>query len=337
MEKRRFLIVGSNVRNVVESGKKAGFEVFALTNHDDADLELYADGVFLIERKEKRWVRRRAEELSESLNAEVVCGSGYEDLFDESLERILNKRKFYRELDKIGIDYPEFLKSGERGILKPERGGGGEGVIFGSEEKEGYILQRYIEGIPCSVSVLSDGKRARALAVNRMIVGDKRFNADHFKYCGNITPFKTDAEKVLRSVAEELVKYFELSGNVGVDFVLSEKAYVLEINPRFQGSLDSIEWSYNCNLFRMHVDAMEGRIEECKPERYAGRAIVFADREVVINSSPVGNPFFSDIPKRGKRYSRGEAVVSVLSSGSSEKDVFKKLVERKNRFMEMIC
>ena len=60
----RFLIVGSNVRNVVESARKAGFEVFALTEHDDADLRLYAKKVYLIDKKKKENVKKRALEIS---------------------------------------------------------------------------------------------------------------------------------------------------------------------------------------------------------------------------------------------------------------------------------
>lgn len=337
MERERYLIVGSNVRNVAESARKAGYDVYVLTKHGDADLKLYAKGIFKIEDEDREWVRRRALELSEELDAEIIWASGYEELQGRNVERVVNKRRFYAELDRIGIDYPELLSDGERGILKPERGGGGEDVRIGESREKGYILQRYIDGVPCSVSVISTGNEAGGIAVNKMLVGMGEFNAGGFRYCGNITPFQTENARQMIKIAEELVLHFELAGNVGVDFILADRPYVLEINPRFQGSLDSIEWACDCNLFRMHVLAMRGVLSECRVRRYAGRAIAFAEKEIRVKSSPVGNAFFADIPNAGDIYSRGDPLVSILASGGSEEEVMEKLVARKNTFMEMVA
>jgi len=337
MEDRRFLIVGGNVRNVAESARKAGYRVYCLTKHVDADLHLYAEKIFRIEDESHEAVRRRAREISETCNAEIVCHSGYEDLLDRKIERIVNKRKFYRELEKTGIDFPEILSDGELGILKPERGGGGEEIEFSDRTKKGFILQKYIDGTPCSVSVLSSGREAKAISTNAMLVGMEEFNASGFRYCGNITPFITENEREMKAIAEELAVYFELRGNVGVDFILADKPYVLEINPRFQGSLDSIEWAYGINLFRAHLDAISGRFQSWKVRRFAGRAVVFAETDVMVKASPVGNPFFADIPRKGERYRKNDPLVSVLASGNSHEDVLRKLAERKKIYEVIAC
>ncbi len=332
----RYLIVGSNVRNVAESARKAGFEVYALTEHDDADLRIYAKEVYIIDNKDEKAVRKKALEISESFKAEIITASGYETLFNKKLAEVTNKRKFYKKLETLGFDFPELLKDGERGILKPEIVVGVEDISFGEREKKGYILQRFIEGIPCSVSVLSNLKEAKAIAVNKMLIGDRRFNAFQFKYCGNITPFKTEWENRLKKIAEELTLIFELEGNIGVDFILADKPYILEINPRFQGSLDSIEWSSDCNLFKLYIDALEGKIAEIKQRRYAGRAILFTDRDLIIKNSPVGNPFFADIPKEGDYYKKNDPLISILASGKNEVEVIKKLVHRKELARELL-
>ncbi len=337
MEERKFLIVGSNVRNVAESARKAGFQVYCLTEHADADLYLYAEGVFRIKNKSPESVKRTAVQIAETIDAEIIWHSGYEDLADRKIERITNKRWFYRELERIGMDFPEILSNGERGILKPEKGGGGENIRFSDKREKGFILQRYISGIPCSVSVLSSGKKAVSIATNLMLVGMKEFGADGFRYCGNITPFSSQSEREMRSIAEELAVYFELRGNVGVDFILSDKPYVLEINPRFQGSLDSVEWAYGRNLFRAHLDAMKGKFESWKAKRFAGRAILFAKRDTAVISSPTGNSFFADVPCRGKTYRKHDPLVSILASGNDRNDVLKKLLERKTVYEVIAC
>lgn len=337
MERKKFLIVGSNVRNVAESARKAGYEVYVLTKHCDADLRIYSREVFFIEDDSVEWVRKKAIELSERLNAEIVWGSGYEELQGKHVERVVNKKRFYSELDRIGVDYPELLCDGEEGILKPVKGGGGEDIRISNREERGYILQKYIPGVPCSVSVISTEKEARGIAVNRMLVGMKEFNASGFRYCGNITPFQTEMADEMVEIAEELVLYFELTGNVGVDFILADRPYVLEINPRFQGSLDSVEWACDCNLFRMHVLATHGKLTECRVRRHAGRAVIFSDRDIRISSSPAGNPFFADIPEAGVVYRKNDPLVSVLASGKSYNEVLEKLIARKKMYMGMVA
>ncbi len=337
MEERRFLIVGSNVRNVAESARKAGFQVYCLTKHTDADLYLYAMKVIKIEDDSPESVRKMAVEIAEMLESEIIWHSGYEDVTDRKIERVTNKRRFYRELERIGIDFPEILSNGEDGILKPEKGGGGEKIRFSNKKERGYILQKYISGIPCSVSVLSSGKRAMSIANNLMLVGMKEFGAEGFRYCGNITPYPSKFEKEMKSIAEELAVYFELRGNVGVDFILSEKPYVLEINPRFQGSLDSIEWAYGKNLFRAHLNAMNGKFDGWKAKRFAGRAVVFAKKNTAVKRSPIGNSFFADIPCKGEIYRKHDPLVSILASGVDRNDVLKKLLERKKIYEVVAC
>lgn len=337
MEAKKFLIVGSNVRNVAESAKKAGFEVYALTKHVDADLRIYADRIFKIENEGIREVKKKAFEIAESFNAEIVWHSGYEMLSEKRIERIVNKRAFYRELEKAGFNFPEMLTDGERGLLKPEIGGGGEGIRISDKREKGYILQRFVEGIPCSVSVLSTGKEAVSIAFNRILSGDRAFVDKPFKYCGNITPYFHEHEDEMRRIAEELAIYFELSGNIGVDFIVSDDVYILEINPRFQGSLDAIEWATDSNLFRLHLKAMNGELEKIRYRRYAGRAVVFARRDLKVKNSPAGNPFFADVPEKNSEYRKGDPLVSVLASGKNFSEVYSRLVERKSLYEEITC
>jgi len=63
----------------------------------------------------------------------------------------------------------------------------------------------------------------------------------------------------MEALAEELVLEFKLLGSNGVDFLASKKGpVVLEINPRFQGSLDTVEKAMNINLFEAHAGCFRG-------------------------------------------------------------------------------
>lgn len=347
----RVLIVGTNVRNVAESARKAGYEVYALTKYVDADLGIYAEKVERIG-EDREQVRKSVKELAEELNATVILTTGFEDLKVDvevlgcdprEAAKATDKLKFYRILEKAGIPFPELLSLDEAGegktIVKPRRGGGGENVkLYRSDTiPKDFIFQRYIDGIPCSVSLIA-GKEVYAVSVNRILAGWREMNADGFKYAGNFAPLTLDPEmkNKLIETAIETVELFDFYGAVGVDFILADKPYVLEVNPRFQGSLDCVEWSCDINLFRLHMLGVNGKkIDVQKPRRFAARTILFADRRIEIKVSPAGNPFFADIPCRGDIYDKDWPLVSILASSNSENDVLDKILKRRDLFMKM--
>lgn len=335
----KVLLIGTNVRNVASSARRAGYEVYAITKYPDLDLYLYCKEVYSIDKV------KEAEAIAQEKNAKVVLCSNFESfeikaelLCNEpkKVKGIVDKLEFYRTLEKAGIPHPKVLKKPEgKTIAKPRFGGGGEGIKFAEKSEEGYILQEFIEGIPCSVSLLAS-REIVPLACNYVFSGWKEMNAEGFRYSGNLTPLNVQEEqrKMLEKVAIETVELFELRGSIGIDFILADKPYVLELNPRFQGSLDSVEWSLDVNLFSLHVKAFEGRkIERLKPKRFAIRAIYFADRELKIKKDLCGNPFFADIPKGF--YSKGDPLVSILASGGYE-EVFEKVEGRKELFKKLI-
>ncbi|MFO7966436.1 MAG: ATP-grasp domain-containing protein [Archaeoglobaceae archaeon] len=364
MSSNAILVVGTNVRNVAQSARKAGHSVYALTYYDDEDLKLYAEVEKLPE--DKKALKERVEQIAESLGAKVVLSTGYEDLNikDELVlghppreaARVKDKLKFYRTLERAGIPYPPLVDLNEADerleiICKPRMGGGGEKAFIANTGSldplnsleslelldEDYICQRYVEGTVCSVSIMA-GRDKTVVAVNEILVGWKAMNAEGFTYSGNITPLShqlTEVEyKELVRTAIETVELFDLQGSVGVDFIVSDKPYVLEINPRFQASVDSIEWSRDVNMFRLHVDSLEGRrVETPKAKRFASRSILFADRTIEIDKCMTGNPFFADVPSKGV-YRAGDPLISVLCSGNSRKDLVGKTVHRKHLFTQ---
>ncbi len=336
--------MGSNVRNVAESARKAGFDVFAITRYDDSDLRIYAD-VMRVEEFDRDVV----DGVAESLGAPVVLCSGCECLRVRSdvmgtdprvSELVTDKLRFYKTLERAGIPFPELTDEPPM-IAKPRRGGGGVGVRVVSSVDDvprGYICQRYVKGTPCSVSLICGEGYAVPISVNEVLVGLREMNATGFVYCGNVTPLSVEGSKIREIVntALETVELFDLLGSVGVDFILSEKPYVLEINPRFQGSLDSVEWSTDLNVFSLHYKACNGgRVEGVRPKRYACRAVMFAERRMLIRRDLKGNGMFADVPKAGEVIEKGSPVVSILSSGRSREEVLGKVGLYKELFLEL--
>ncbi|MEM2271832.1 MAG: ATP-dependent carboligase, partial [Archaeoglobaceae archaeon] len=127
----KVLLIGTNVRNVASSARRAGYEVYAITKYPDLDLYLYCNEVYSIDKV------KEAEAIAQEKNAKVVLCSNFESfeikaelLCNEpkKVKGIVDKLEFYRTLEKAGIPHPKVLKKPEgKTIAKPRFGGGGEG------------------------------------------------------------------------------------------------------------------------------------------------------------------------------------------------------------------
>ncbi len=321
----KVVVLGCSVRNVAKSAFNAGLKVHAFTDFLDKDLMLYAE----VERFRDV---ERVNEVADDKDTYVILSSGYENVrikgerFQEVNRKILDKLKLCKRLESLGIDFPEVLRENDDGlkVVKRRFGGGGLGVRFydGKVNRDEFV-QRFVEGKPFSiVSLVRDGK-ILFQASNLILSGCEWLNARGFKYCGNLTPFK--APKEAFEIAKEIIEVFDLDGCVGVDFVMAEKPYVLEVNQRFVGSMDTIEMSYDVNLFKV---LLKGKRVYRKPRRVALRCIYYAGRDVLVGNVPLRS-YFSDIPQPGF-YRKGSPLISVLASGSN---VFDKVRLRLREFL----
>jgi len=226
----------------------------------------------------------------------------------KAVKEASDKRRLAKRLEALGIPHPTCYFPEETDaiefpvMLKPAAGGGGifNRVARNREEFRGVLeefshldptgetdimVQEFLEGTPASVSLLATEKEAVSLAVNEQLIGVPWLSRMPFAYCGNVTPFRTEHAGEMEKLAEELVLEFGLLGSNGVDFLLTEKGpVVLEINPRFQGSLDTVERATDLNLFEAHVNCFRGEVPE-KPaaKRFAARGVLYSDRELFID------------------------------------------------------
>ena len=202
--------------------------------------------------------------------------------YDEVMQKASDKLNLSKKLEALGIPHPRCYSPEELDaieypvMIKPASGGGGifnriarnrQELLAILEELHGLnpelteetiVIQEFLEGTPSSVSLLSTKNEALSVAVNEQLIGIPWLSRLPFAYCGNITPFRTDQAEEMEALAEELVLEFKLLGSNGVDFLASKKGpVVLEINPRFQGSLDTVEKAMNINLFEAHELAQD--------------------------------------------------------------------------------
>lgn len=341
----KLLVIGINVRHIACSAARAGHGVFAVDGYCDLDLQRCALETALL-------AQGGAEETIDSivervLPDAVVLGPGLEEARVEGV-RVLNnppersalvsdKLWLARWLESKGFPFIPTSPSPEGvalpAVVKPRKGAGGVGCRLVSSKAEllrdeGLIFQELIEGRPASVSVISTGDEARALAANEQLIGAAWAGAEGFRYSGNITPLEQPASG-LAEMAEEIVSRLGLVGCNGVDFLLTvEGPVVVEVNSRFQGSLDTVEFSTGMNVFQAHLEAFDGRLPaRPRPRLTAGRAIVFASRDLQIDED-LSSPGTADVPRPGSRMKAGDPVLSLLATGKDRAEVLAQLMER---------
>ena len=142
------------------------------------------------------------------------------------------------------------VQHGGRRIVKPIRGYGALGVrLTDGPAGEEEVEQAYIEGEHLSVSLVGNrvvgdaceywtGERPLALALNRQVIevdGD-----GFFHYLGGETPIDHPRRDECIEVARRAVEVLGCQGYTGVDLVLADRPYVVDVNPRVTTSLVGI-------------------------------------------------------------------------------------------------
>jgi hypothetical protein len=337
--KGRVLVAGFATRHVAQSAHRAGYEVCAVDHFCDQDL------VWCTEDREKfdelddlpdaidRIARRHEFDL-------FVPTSGAEDLPTtlplcgtprDRIARFLDKLETQHFFDACAVPVPRFLAPGEYpAMIKPRRGAGGwrNAIIHDKKEMAAwealypdvpFIRQELVAGIAASVCCVTDGIRARAIASNEQYLRGSGESA--FGFCGSVTPFEHPLCRQMMAAAENVAAASGCRGTIGIDFVAGEdSAWAIEVNPRFQGTVDTVEMACGCNLFDLHVSACRGRLPEPvpRPRQVAARSILFADRDMTLAAdlSPL-KAFVADIPWPGTHFEAGQALVSVYGWGTT--------------------
>jgi len=265
------------------------------------------------------------------------------------IAEVRDKIKFFQQLKRLNITFPRTAlvrdltemrrRSKDIGypiLIKPTDGFGGASVRKArnfQELKKVYkhfythdnkvLVQEFIPGTPASISFISCNGRAVTFSPNEQLLGVRELGQiEPFGYCGNIVPLNDRA--IMRRcmvIAENLALHFNLVGSNGVDLVISREGvpYVVEVNPRFQGTLECTERIFAINMVDAHVKAcLRGilpRIKE-KTMTFCTRLILYA-RQRWVAPDLSGFEQVRDIPLPGVIIEKGEPICSIVAEGAS--------------------
>ena len=143
------------------------------------------------------------------------------------------------------------------------------------------MLQEYVEGINLSSSVLGSKDSKKTIMNSRLLTENDFKKNSSFIYIGNILPLTDesaltkikDMDKINAEMIEtskNLAYKFDLIGSNGVDYIYNEKGlYVIEVNPRIQGTFECVEKSLQINMLDAHIrSCLNERMEIPKAKYY---------------------------------------------------------------------
>jgi len=353
----RILVIGNSTRSIVCSAKKAGYTVFSLDNFCDVDLRICADSTLLIGNASRKKIYELARTFGEMDG--VILGPGFEKLDFKNVlgnspdvaEKVNDKLNLARMLHSLGIPHPETEPLSKASglmfpmMIKPRCGCGGMMNLVVSDEDElaaiqsryktsEFIAQEFVEGIPCSASLIGTGDDACVIAINEQLIGVPGLTRLPFAYCGNVTPFVTDWKKEMIEYSRQIALEFGLIGSNGVDLIQTENgAVVIEVNPRFQGSLDTIELSYGMSVFDAHVRSFSGEVPVSgRHKRFAAKNILYAGKSTVVDERLYEKLIKCmkmeravDIPEKGMIVREDEPLTTLLETGRTRESALEKV------------
>jgi predicted ATP-grasp superfamily ATP-dependent carboligase len=178
----------------------------------------------------------------ESLTHNIGCGS-------MNAMVCADKRLAASALARHGIPVPGGGGQGRR-VIKPVLGCGSFGVRLSTDQPgKGELAEAYIEGEHLSVSMVGSrvtgntcsyysGDPPLLLAVNRQEIAID--SQGRFHYLGGETPVRHERQEEIVRIAASAITVLGCQGYTGVDIVLGDQPYVVDVNPRITTSIVGI-------------------------------------------------------------------------------------------------
>jgi len=262
-------------------------------------------------------------------------------------------------LENINLDFPL--------ILKKKRSAGGLNVFKIKDIKSLYstvknfkrtdfnpsewFIQEYIEGIPASCTIISNGKECEIISVNRQIIGEKFLNPPKdFMYCGNIVPsgLSEREEQKIAEISKFLTKNLGLKGINGFDFVIKNQTpFFMECNPRIPGSIRVSESVLDLNLLDLHIRSFTSgewnqilkKLKSSSVNCFSTKLVIFAPKTIkksLLNKINNLN-FVHDKSEPTRDVLKGEPLCTILYEEDHLLESFngaKRIVDEINKIIE---
>lgn len=284
-------------------------------------------------------------------------------LGNKDVSQIENKFKFYEKIkDEFNVpetflikDVDEAIEISEnkpevKYIIKPVKGSGGYDInllnndsTIQLNDNENYILQEYIDGINLSSSILASKDRKKTIMNSRLLTENDFKNNNSYIYIGNILPLTKESSlsnignideinKQMIETSQNLAYKFDLIGSNGVDYILNENGlYVIEVNPRIQGTFECVEKSLQINMLDAHIKScMNESVKIPKAKYYSYKKIIYSPCRNKYSKIDLDNIY--DLPHIGTITEKSEPLLTIIDKDRDFKKLYEK-VENSSRIV----
>ena len=284
-------------------------------------------------------------------------------LGNKDVSQIENKFKFYEKIkDEFTVpetflikDVDEAIEISEnkpevKYIIKPVKGSGGYDInllnndsTIQLNDSENYILQEYIDGINLSSSILARKDIKKTIMNSRLLTENDFKNNNSYIYIGNILPLTKESSlsnignideinKQMIETSQNLAYKFNLIGSNGVDYILNENGlYVIEVNPRIQGTFECVEKSLQINMLDAHIKScMNESVEIPKAKYYSYKKIIYSPCRNKYSKIDLDNIY--DLPHIGTITEKSEPLLTIIDKDTDFKKLYEK-VENSSRIV----
>ena len=359
------VVAGLWARPLAESARDAGWRVIAMDLFGDADTRRASARWFGIGDAASFAIAPAL--LREALQQAAcepgvlgwVAGSGFEGLPEAldlripglpllgmpgaALRRLREPACFFATLARLGLQHPEVSlqpPANPHGWLRKDAGGSGGWHIRDAADRTARrgalpYWQRFQPGQAMSALFLADGRRARLVALNRLLV--RPLGALPHVYHGAVGPVRdAGLERCLQDALERLVPAFALRGLASLDFIAQgDRAWLLEINGRPSATMDLHGRAWPGGLIRAHVRAVQGELPPAPAAHPAGvraNLIVYADSPGRVGPGLAAelarSPDCHDLPASGACLAAGQPVCTVSAQAGQAEAVLAQLASR---------
>ena len=355
------VFIGNSLASISQSATKLNKRVINIDSFNDTDLI----GENFINSDQRGYVNQDVLLVLEKLNLRkndtlIIVSGEYDSDKDyynalsefgyivgnkqSTIQEIYNHEKLFSKLSKNNIKFPKKIshdeaKKSKNFLKKNFYSSGGLGIqknTIQKQIKKTDFYQAYIEGDVFSIIFISNkNKKFSIVGVNQIF--SKNTNLSDFTFSGARSNVLLDQKyiKSLDRMINFFVSEYGLIGINGIDFIIKDDVYFLEINPRLTQTCFMYDDLFFNGFIEAHIKAcIKNSISFNLKNRVYSYAFetIFAKNSFKFNLNVDSFNFLMNIPRKNTFIEVGHPICTICIKSNKTNDIQMLLKEKVDFF-----
>jgi len=257
----------------------------------------------------------------------IIGNSQKTILKTQDYENLSNKLK------KNNIKFPKKMfpeiGSSENFLIKNKFSSGGFGIKRYHEKSiidyDKEYCQEFINGKVCSILFLANNnKEYKIIGINEIFSKETIFTEFCFSGAVNNIVLNNNQNKYLNSIIKFFVDEYELVGINGIDFIISDEIYFLEINARITQTSYLYDNIFKKGYVNAHIESDINNIFSLVGglnNNYSCFENLFSNSVSLINYDLKKHNFVSNVPKINTNIDVGQPICTINVNSDDQKKI----------------